>query len=333
MKKSTESATLKTTEPQPAKATEKVTITTFYKFFTMTEEQVQSFKKDLESFSENIRGLIITGHEGVNGTVCGDQTSIDEFKAWLENFINPQVDSKLLFKNSYADYYPFRLLKVKIRPEIVSLGNTEILPESETDATHLSPEEWDEMLASDDSICIDTRNWYETEMGMFRGAIDPNLNEFHEFPDYLESNNIPKDKKIMMYCTGGIRCEKAIIDAKKRGFKEVYQLGGGILNYLEKKPNGTFEGECFVFDNRVAVQPNLEPSETYNLCPHCGQPAKDDIQCLRCDSDAKVCKRCLTKAGHLETCSKNCSYQYQLHPGKKGKKQDQGFRASLKSYK
>lgn len=304
-------------------------VTTFYKFFPLTTEEVQVLKARLEDFSTDIRGLIIIGTEGVNGTVSGEAGPLEKFKEWLNSYTKEKHIETLRFKDSRCDFHPFRMLKVKVRKEIVSLGNTDIVPETETDATHLSPEQWDEMLRREDTVCIDTRNWYETRIGKFKTAVDPQITEFQDFPKILAEMNIPKDKKLLMYCTGGIRCEKAVIDARLQGYQEVYQLDGGILNYLEKRPDSQFEGECFVFDNRVAVDQKLQPSKKYRLCPHCGQPSQVAIECLRCDTPASVCEACLAQAKENETCSKNCAYQYKLHPQRKGKKQLQGFRASL----
>ena len=126
---------------------------------------------------------------------------------------------------------------------------------------------------------------------------------------------------MLIFCTGGIRCEKGILEMQRRGFNNVYQLEGGILNYLEKKPGQEFEGECFVFDHRVAVDQDLKPSARYKLCPHCGQPAETKIECGRCDSEAFVCGDCLTQNFKANTCSKNCAYHFERFPGKKGEKQ------------
>jgi UPF0176 protein len=129
----------------------------------------------------------------------------------------------------------------------------------------------------------------------------------------------------LIYCTGGIRCEKAIVEMNNHGFDNVYQLDGGILNYLEKFPNQKFEGECFVFDHRVAVDQDLKPSQTYGLCPHCGQPAEEKIECVRCDTVVAVCNECRDQHGK-RTCSKNCAYHEAVSPGKKGRSQIQGLR-------
>jgi UPF0176 protein len=215
----------------------------------------------------------------------------------------------LIIKESSSTTPPFKRFKVKTREEIVTLGKPDILPLSSAD-THLSPEEWHQALLDEDVIVIDTRNWYETKLGKFKKAIDPELDEFQQWPEYLQKSELPKDKKILIYCTGGIRCEKAIVEMHNQGFENVYQLEGGILNYLQKYPEQSFEGECFVFDHRVAVDQNLQPSQKYKMCPHCGQPGETVISCLECESKAIVCEAC-RKEKAQNTCSKNCAYHYQ----------------------
>lgn len=173
---------------------------------------------------------------------------------------------------------------------------------------------------------IDTRNWYETKIGTFKGAVNPKIDVFTEFPKFISEQAIKKDEKLLIFCTGGIRCEKGILQLQEAGFNDVYQLDGGILNYLKEYPNDQFEGECFVFDHRVAVDQELKPTKTYDLCPHCGQPAATTIDCKRCDTKQAVCDDCQTLEWKKETCSKHCAHQLELHPERKGKKQMQPWR-------
>ena len=211
-----------------------------------------------------------------------------------------------MFKESESARAPFRRFKVDIRPEIVTLKQE--VPRPEQSPSHLPPKEWQAVLDSgEDVLVLDTRNWYETAIGKFKSAVDPKLAKFSEFPEYVEKLDTPKEKKILMYCTGGIRCEKAIFEMHKRGFNNVFQLEGGILKYLEEFPNRDFEGECFVFDHRVSLDQALQPSQQYALCPHCGDPAATLIPCVRCSTEAKVCEKCL-KDPAFKTCSKNCAY-------------------------
>jgi UPF0176 protein len=203
----------------------------------------------------------------------------------------------------------------------VTLGTPELVP-SEGVNHHLSPAEWNQVLKTEnDFVMIDTRNWYETQIGTFKGALDPKTEQFTEFPEFVEKQKIPQDKKMLIFCTGGIRCEKGILELQRRGYKNVYQLEGGILNYLKEYPNDQFEGECFVFDHRVALDQNLQPSTKYGLCPHCGQPSEIKIDCLRCDSEELICVDCAKLEFKKDTCSKNCAHQWKLHPGRKGAKQ------------
>ncbi len=166
---------------------------------------------------------------------------------------------------------------------------------------------------------LDTRNRYETEIGQFKGAVIPPIDTFREFPAYLQQSQFDKSKPFLIYCTGGIRCEKAALEMKRQGFDKVYQLDGGILRYFETSQAKAWEGECFVFDYRVAVDKQLQPTSNYKFCPHCGQPGKEHIACTRCDTPAQVCHHCLAREAARASCSKNCAYHLRLKPGAKGK--------------
>ncbi|MCB0369287.1 MAG: hypothetical protein KDD45_07475, partial [Bdellovibrionales bacterium] len=226
-------------------------ITTFYHFFNLTEPEAA--KKDLKSLAEknNTLGLMIIGTEGLNATVASSsEKNLADFKKSIQEHFSISINN---FKDSQSDIIPFRRFSVKIRDEIVTTGIPGRKPDSEKNF-HLSPEQWDQVLKTEkDYVIIDTRNWYEYQIGTFKGALNPNIEKFTEFPQYFESQNIPKDKKIMIFCTGGIRCEKGILELQDKGYSNIYQLQGGILSYLKEKPNEEFKGECFVFDNRVAV--------------------------------------------------------------------------------
>lgn len=304
---------------------QKTLILAFYKFHPIAKEILEAKQIELEKRGEEagIRGLAIIGVEGLNATLCGEPEALRAFVTEACESLGIPTDVKP--KESWADMPPFRRMKVKVREEIVTLGKPEVLPLPPGSEFHLSPDQWDKMMEQEDVLVIDTRNWYETKIGKFKGALDPNIEEFVEFSDYLKKAEIPKDKKVLIYCTGGIRCEKAIVEMHQQGFKNVYQLDGGILNYLEQRPNKNFEGECFVFDHRVAVDQKLEPSKTYKLCPHCGQPGKTQLQCRKCEADAVVCESCV-QTEHLQTCSKNCAHHYQRNREAKGRQQSQGYR-------
>ncbi len=295
-------------------------ISTFYKF--QRDENPEKTKIYLEALSEqtNSRGLIIIGTEGFNATICAKtKETLDQFKKGVCAYYNTP---DLFFKDSLSDVCPFRRFKIKIRNEIVTLGDTTLVPYGMDGKNHhLSPTQWNDVMKNEDPVIIDTRNWYETKIGTFKGALNPMTDKFTEFPQYLESKNIPKDKKVLIFCTGGIRCEKGILEVHKQGYKNVHQLHGGILNYLNEYPNDQFEGECFVFDHRVAVDQNMKASKQYKLCPHCGQPGKTEIDCKRCDTHEYICEDCVRIDIKKDTCSKNCAHHYELHPDRKAVRQ------------
>ena len=199
-------------------------------------------------------------------------------------------------------------------------------------AASLTPEEWDKKLKKGGAQILDVRNNYETETGKFKGAASMNIQHFKTFPDKLKEAlstgfeggmKLNPKKETLIYCTGGVRCEKAALAMRDLGFQKVFQLQGGILNYLKNRPRrlSYFERECFVFDHRAAVDENLNPSAQYRLCPHCGQPGREKITCSRCGTEKSVCRRCLNKAPHYQTCSKNCAYHFKKgHRFKAGRK-------------
>lgn len=294
-------------------------IAAFYKFIKISDPH--AVQKDLEQKADelNIKGLVILGHEGFNST-CAAATQ-EEFEQWKEFIRKYFKSSELFFKDSFSEKAPFRRFKVKIRDEIVTTGIPEIMP-PEGKNQHLTPSEWNQVMkVENDYVMIDTRNWYEYKIGTFKGALNPNIEKFTEFPQYIEQQGIAKDKKMLIFCTGGIRCEKGILELQKQGYNNVFQLEGGIINYMKEYPNDQFEGECFVFDHRVALDQDLKPSTKYGLCPHCGQPSEIKIDCLRCDTQELICSGCAEIEYKKQTCSKNCAHQWKLHPGKKGQKQ------------
>ena len=268
---------------------------------------------------------MILASEGVNATLSGTKDSLHDFMGRLRARL--QLPSDLPTKASSAETPPFKRFHIKLRSEIVTLDRPDIRPQIQR-GRHLSPEEWDRMMKLDDTIVVDTRNGYETKIGKFQNAVDFNIDEFTDFPDKIKGPQWNRDKNYLIYCTGGIRCEKAIHSMEEMGFKNVYQLDGGILNYLKEKPEGAYNGECFVFDSRVAVDKNLAPSKQYSLCPHCGDVSELDIECLKCETPAKICKPCSEKAKaqkHYQTCSKNCSYHYKRDPLSKSPRQQRHY--------
>lgn len=298
-------------------------IKTFYAFTPVDPAELDQIRTKLEKSAEKTKtlGLIILGKEGFNTTIASlDAEGIETFIQSLKETLNIQTTS--LIKTSFSEKRPFRRFDVKIRSEIVTFDREDYVPKGEH--RHLSPKDWNELIKRDDVVVIDTRNDYEVEIGKFKKAIDFGIEEFTEFGEKLKALDSDRNKPHLIYCTGGIRCEKAIFELEAQGFKNVYQLEGGILNYLEQFPNEEYEGECFVFDSRVAVDQNLKPSKKYSLCPHCGDTSSEDISCLKCDSEAKLCKSCLEISKtqkDVQTCSKNCRYHYNLHPDRKGQQQ------------
>ncbi len=285
-------------------------VVSFYKFVKLSENELDFLASELKELAEThlIKGLIITATEGLNGTVASPRGKLVQFTNYLESKF-PGGDWR--YKYSYSHKKPFKRFAVRVREEIVTSGFPDYIP-GEHDESHLSPEEWHKVLTSGEKVhLIDTRNDYEYEVGRFKGAIDPATRTFREFPEWVKSSGIDPEEKVLMYCTGGIRCEKAYIEMKELGYNNVYQLDGGILTYMEQFPEGEWEGECFVFDDRVALDKNLAPSATYGLCPHCGDPARDYITCVMCEGDKKVCVDC-QKTEKGKTCSKNCAYHYNL---------------------
>ncbi len=309
-----------TTSPYASPApdsSEPIVVSSFYQFIPLEEAQLPELRQKLKELGESLglKGLFLLSTEGFNATVSGPREALNPFRSQMEALLGTGEDSPagpVFYKDSLADKQVFLKMRVKIRPEIVTLGNPQVVPQSAVNH-HLEPEEWHRILQDEDVVVLDTRNRYEYEIGKFKGAIDLNIDEFQSFPQKAAESGIPKDKKILMYCTGGIRCEKALIEMKNQGYREVYQLNGGIINYLERFPQGHWEGECFVFDYRVAVDSQLKPSKTYGLCPHCGQPAKEKISCRQCGHEDVVCNHCLGSGDPaLHTCSKNCAHHFRM---------------------
>lgn len=277
-------------------------ICTFYRFLPLTH--LEDIQHQLEYLAQHgdIRGLVLIGEEGINATVSGSESAIALFKLEVLKLLGL---SELNFKDSVGSKHPFLVFKVKIKREIVSLGKPELVPDAPAN-NHLSPAEWRKALRDPHTLVLDTRNSYEVEIGKFKNAVDFQLAEFNEFPVKLKQAGIAKDQQVLMYCTGGIRCEKAILEMREQGYKKVYQLDGGILNYLKEFPHEDFQGECFVFDYRVAVDQDLQPTVQYKLCPHCGQPADKPVACVKCGRAETLCGNCHSSG--VVACSKNCAH-------------------------
>ena len=289
-----------------ASSSEKLFVRTFYYYRCLEEKPLRRLAQTLlkKGARLNVRGLILLSKEGINATITGEKTPLTKYLKIIEGCVGFSIQSQL----HTADSWGFKALRVKIKKEIARSGKEDLtIPCADT---RLDPKKWESALKRNTHLVLDIRNNYEVELGRFKNAKDLNLKEFKQFPEKLKKSNFPKDKNILIYCTGGIRCEKALSEMKNQGFQSVRQLKGGILNYLKSFPHSNFNGECFVFDHRVSVNQNLEPSGTYKLCPHCGQPGKKQIICRHCDGECVVCALCFAKNNFYQTCSKNCAYHY-----------------------
>jgi len=213
-----------------------------------------------------VKGTILLAAEGINGTIAGSQEGVDAVLSFLTD---DDRLAGLVAKRSTAADDPFLRLKVRLKKEIVTLGVGEVDVAAGT-APHVPPGEWNDLIADPDTVVIDTRNAYEIAIGTFEGAVDPGTRSFREFPAWIEAHPELRGKRLAMFCTGGIRCEKATAYLRSTGFNDVYQLDGGILKYLEavEEPASTWNGECYVFDRRVSVGHGLEPGNL-EVCPNC----------------------------------------------------------------
>ena len=239
----------------------------FYKF-----TKINFLKKNQNIFKEflskkNIRGTIILSKEGLNGTISGKQKEIKFTINKLKKLLKiKDFDSHNISKSSFQ---PFHRPKVKIKKEVVPMNL--LLKKKLNKNNYIDPNKWNKLISNEKTLLIDARKPFEHEVGTFKGAINPNINNFRDFPKYLKK--IKKERPIAMFCTGGIRCEKASSFLKKKGFQNVYQLKGGILNYLKKINNkkSLWKGECFVFDNRISLKHGLKVG-TYSMCSGCRKP-------------------------------------------------------------
>lgn len=230
-------------------------IITFYEFKALTGLAKLKIRLKDAMHSNSIKGTVILAEEGFNSTICGLPEKIKNFVTMAEEIL--QI--KLFYKSSFHSTMPFRRVDVKIKPEIVTLKHTVNIGEGI--GTHVAPQKWNDIISQDDVVILDTRNDYEFKNGTFRNAVNPATKKFSDLPRFVAENLDPKThKKVAMFCTGGIRCEKFAPYMKQIGFEEVYQLEGGILKYLEVTPpdKSLWKGECFVFDDRVTVNENLE---------------------------------------------------------------------------
>lgn len=254
-------------------------IAALYKFVHLPDYATR--RDPLQAFCEQhgVKGTLLLAEEGINGTIAGSDQAIQAVLAHLR--ADPRL-ATLEHKSSWADTMPFYRMKVKLKREIVTMGVPNIQAGSMA-GTYVKPEEWNALIDDPDVVVIDTRNDYEVAIGTFKRAVNPRTASFSEFPQWVQAQSaeggvLGKGAKVAMFCTGGIRCEKSTAYLRSQGFDEVYHLQGGILKYLETVPpeESRWDGECFVFDERVSVGHGLEPGE-YELCRACRLPlsAKD----------------------------------------------------------
>ena len=247
-----------------------VVVAALYRFARFPD--FEAFRQPLfeAMLAAEVRGTLLLAAEGINGTIAGSRLGIDKVLDFLqqdERFAGLEV------KESYVDDNPFYRTKVKLKKEIVTMGVQDIDP-NEIVGTYVDAEDWNELISRPDVLLLDTRNKYEVEIGTFDGAVNPETDSFREFPEYVARHLDPGNhKKVAMFCTGGIRCEKSTAYLRQQGFDEVYHLKGGILKYLELVPESEskWQGECFVFDNRVTVNHKLEQG-AYDQCHACRMP-------------------------------------------------------------
>jgi UPF0176 protein len=284
----------------------------FYKF-----KKINSLKKNKILLHDlliknNIRGTIIISKEGLNGTISGQKKNLDAVINKIQllfNFKNFDNNNK-----SKSLFQPFLKPKVKIKKEIVPM-NLIINSKERIASSHLEPKEWNKLIKKKDTYIIDTRKPFEYEVGTFKKSINPNINNFRDFPKYL--NKLKKDKPVAMFCTGGVRCEKTSVYLKKKGFNNIYQLNGGILNYLQKikKKDSLWKGECFVFDNRISLKHGLKTG-TFKMCSGCRKPISSKDRKSRKYEEGVSCPSCYDKLT-LEQKSRFRMRQSQIYKAKK----------------
>ena len=271
-------------------------VASFYRFLDLADPAGFRDVLDGRCRDAGLVGTVLVAHEGINGTLAGPEYGIRAVLDWVQSRL--ALDPPLRARWTDADDAPFRKLKVRVKKEIVTLGRPDILPHRRT-GTHVSPAEWNELLQTPGMLVIDTRNHYEHEVGTFAGAVDPGTDSFRDFPTFAAA--LPggdRERPVAMFCTGGIRCEKATALMLELGFEEVYHLEGGILNYLEQVPEAEnrWQGECFIFDTRVALDRDLAEGG-YVQCHACRRPLSTEDLASPEYREGVSCPKC---AGELD---------------------------------
>ena len=262
-----------------------------YKFVALSDFQALRGPLLQQMRDHQVFGTLLLAQEGINGTIAGTQAAIDRVLAWLA--AQPGLDG-IEVKQSFHHEIPFYRAKVKLKREIVTMGVEGIDPQQSA-GTYIEPEQWNALISDPDVLVVDTRNDYEVKIGSFANAVDPQTTNFRDFPAWVDKNLHPGEhKKVAMFCTGGIRCEKSTAYLKERGFGDVYHLRGGILNYLKKVPQqqSLWQGECFVFDNRVAVDHALQRG-SYDQCHACRMPITEEDKTRTEYLEGRACHHCV----------------------------------------
>ncbi|MEM9588685.1 MAG: rhodanese-related sulfurtransferase [Planctomycetota bacterium] len=263
-------------QSQPEATHQSVVVAALYRFVRL--DDYQSLRLPLLECMQmqEVRGTLLLASEGINGTIAGGREGIDALLTYLRQ--DPRL-ADVDVKESVCHEMPFKRSRVRLKREIVTMGVEGIDP-NQSVGTYVEPEQWNDLINDPDVTLIDTRNDYEVEIGTFRGAVNPNTHTFREFPEFVDSQLDPSQhKKVAMFCTGGIRCEKSTAYLKSKGFDQVYHLKGGILKYLEtvSPERSHWDGECFVFDERVSVGHGVSVG-SHKLCYACGWPVSETDQ-------------------------------------------------------
>ncbi len=256
-------------------------IISYYQFNTISSPVDFCREQRGRCLALGLKGRIYVAREGINGTLTGSEKDLKAYRDFLVQITGFENTE---FKDDACDSIPFERLVVKVRPEIVALRSSVAVDVKRDTGKFLSPREWKAVLESEeDYILLDVRNEYETQVGHFTGAVLPKLDNFYDFPQWLEETSIPKGKKVLMYCTGGIRCEKFSALMKNFGYKDVNQLRGGILNYAKEEQGKHFQGKCFVFDDRLTTEVNPAEKEPIGRCEITGAACDTFINCANFD--------------------------------------------------
>lgn len=284
----------------------KIIVSSFYKYVEIKNPKKFQIEHQAYCNKLKIKGKVLVSKEGINGTISGTRKQIEKYENELTK---NKLFSDVKFKRTESEFHPFRKTIVRVRKEIVTSG---MKVEMNKVGIHLAPEKLKEMYdKKEDFIILDARNDYEYKIGKFKNAITPKIDTFREFKKIPEQLKKHKNKKIVMYCTGGVRCEKASAYMIKKGFKNVYQLDGGIFSYIEKFPDSYFEGRCFVFDDRLSIASGCKTKDI-SLCEKCHKPSGRYINCINkyCDKLYLCCEECDEKLKHA--CSKGCIHKISL---------------------